>query len=171
VAPGGIFASIPDATVCFEGARFEQHLSVELAEGASACVVDLLHAGRVSRGERWAMATYRNQLTFAREGVTTIRDALHLDPAHGSIAERMGRFDALATIVLAAAAFAAARARIGAELAAQPVRGELLNACSERADLLLVRFAAPDASSAHARLRTLLTEVSAIVGDVLARKR
>jgi urease accessory protein len=117
------------------------------------------------------MASYRNQLTVERQGVTTIRDALHLDPAHGSIAERMGRFDALATIVLAGPAFAAARARIAAELAAQPIRAALLEACSERDDLLLVRFAAPDAASAHARLRTLLTEVSAIVGDVLARKR
>jgi len=171
VARGAVFASIPDPTVCFEGARFEQRIAIDLVDGASACIVDLLHAGRVARGERWSMASYRNELVFQREGVDVLRDALSLDPAHGSIAERMGRFDALATVVLVGPAFADARARIRAEVAALPVRGALLEACSEREDLLLVRFAAPDAESAQQRLRTLLVEVSAIVGDVLARKR
>jgi len=169
VGRGGLFASIPDATVCFEGARFEQQVSVELAEDASACVLDVLHAGRVARGERWAMASYRNEVSVTRDGEPIIRDALRLDPAHGSIEARMGRFDVLATLVLVGPAFAAARARIREEIDARPAR--VLESCNERGDLLLVRFAARDAEAAHTRLRTLLVEVSAIVGDVLARKR
>lgn len=171
VGRGAVFASIPDATVCFDGARFEQRIEVDLAESASACIVDLLHAGRVARGERWAMASYRNELVVARNGVNAIRDALSLDPTHRSVADRMGRFDALATVVLVGPALASARARIAAEISALPVRGALLEACSERDDLMLLRFASPDAERAQQRLRTLLAPVSAIVGDVLARKR
>jgi len=167
VARGAVFASIPDPTVCFEGARFDQRISVDLAEGASACVVDLLHAGRVARGERWSMASYRNELAFT--GAAVLRDALLLDPAHGSIARRMERYDVLATVVLAGPAFAAARARIRAELESKPARE--LETCSARGELLFVRFASTDAESAQLRLRALLAEVSAIVGDVLARKR
>lgn len=170
VRGGGLFASIPDPTVCFAGARFEQHIEVELAEDASACVVDVLHAGRVARGERWAMASYRNELSLTRSGgATLLRDALRLDPAHGSIAARMGRFDALATVVLVGPAFAAARARIRAEIDALPARA--LEVCSQRGDLLLVRFVSADAGSALARLRALLDEAATLVGDVLARKR
>ena len=170
VGSGGFFASIPDPTVCFAGARYTQRIEVELAPTASATIVDVLHAGRVSRGERWAMDHYRSALVV-RRGQTLIADAMILDPAHGSIAARMGRFDVLGTVVLVGPALAIARERIASELSA-PARGsELVISASARDDLLLVRFAATRSELALHRLRTLLTETTALVGDVLARKR
>jgi urease accessory protein len=115
------------------------------------------------------MASYRNELSVAKHGVPVIRDALTLDPTHGSIARRMDRYDALATVVLVGPAFASARTRIAAELAERPARA--LESCSVRQDLMLVRLASENAERALARLRELLAEVSALAGDVIARKR
>lgn len=170
VAERAMFASIPDATVCFEGARFTQRIEVDLAADASAAIVDVLHAGRVSRGERWAMDHYRSTIVVRRSGVL-INDATLLDRAHGSIAARMGRFDVLGTVVLVGPRLAAARERIVAETTAPKRDDELVIAASQREDLLLVRFAATRAEVATQCLRTLLRETNAIVGDVLARKR
>lgn len=165
VGAGGLFASIPDATVCFAGARYAQTIEVDASAG-SAVVVDVLHAGRVSRGERWAMDRYESTLAVAG-----LRDATRLDPAHGSIAARMGRFDVLGTVIFAGPLLAAARARIERELGA-PARGDdYVAAASVRGDALLVRFAATHAELATARLRALLAETFSLVGDVLARKR
>ena len=165
VATGALFASIPDPTVCFEGARFEQRVAIDVDAGGSACVVDVLHAGRVARGERWVMERYRNEIEIG-----PFRDVLVLEPAHGSIAERMARFDVLATVILAGPLLADARARIEAEIAALPVKAWLLESCTTRDGVLLVRFAAPTAEAAQTRLRLLLAEVFTLVGDVFARK-
>jgi urease accessory protein len=164
VARDGMFASIPDPTVCFAGARYTQTIDVDVQ--GSAAIVDVLHAGRVSRGERWAMDHYRSTLR-----VNDIRDTLLLDPAHGSIAARMNRFDVLGTVILIGPLLAAARARIATEMIA-PARGaECVVAASVRDELMLVRFAATRAEVATACLRSLLTETFSLVGDVLARKR
>lgn len=165
VSAGALLASIPDSTVCFEGARYAQTIDVTLAEGASAAIVDVLHAGRVSRGERWAMEHYRSTLA-----VGGIRDTMLLDPAHGSIAARLGRFDVLGTVVLAGPLLADARARIAGEMRAAAREDAFVAAASVREDLLLVRFAATRAELATARLRGMLGETTAIVGDVFARK-
>lgn len=170
VGDGGFFASIPDPTVCFDGARYTQRIEVDLAPTASAAIVDVLHAGRVSRGERWAMHFYRSTL-IVRRGVPLIADALVLDPAHGSIASRLGRFDVLGTVVLVGPRLESARQRVAAEMSAPERGADLVIAASARDDLLLIRFAATHAELAMHRLRTLLTETTALVGDVLSRKR
>jgi urease accessory protein len=167
VAEGAVFASIPDATVCFAGARFTQEIHVSLAEGASATVVDVLHAGRVSRGERWAMEHYRSTIVVDQR----LRDAMLLDPSDGPIAARMGRFNVLGTVVMLGPHLAAARERIVGELGAPERSAEVVMSGSLRDDLLLVRFAAVSSERAVLCLRTLLAETTALVGDVLARKR
>ncbi|HUS66874.1 MAG TPA: urease accessory protein UreD [Kofleriaceae bacterium] len=99
VAAGGLFVSAPDPVVCFAGADYRQRARVALAPDATLVWLDSLAAGRVARGERWAMARYRSELTVERDGRELLRDGLLLDPAHGAVGERLGRFDALATLV------------------------------------------------------------------------
>jgi len=50
----GFFALLPDPTVCFAGASYQQSTELRLAPGAAAIAVDVLAAGRSARGERWA---------------------------------------------------------------------------------------------------------------------
>ena len=99
VGAGGVLVVLPDPVACFAGARLEQALAVELAADATLVAVDAVTCGRAARGERWDLARYRSALTVTRAGAGVLRDVIELDPAHGTLAARMGRFDALATIV------------------------------------------------------------------------
>jgi urease accessory protein len=100
VAAGGLLAVIPDPVVCFAGSRYEQEIHVALDAGASLVLVDMMSSGRSARGERWAFDRYSSRTRVNRGGRAVLLDATLLDPAHGALRDRMGRFDALATIVL-----------------------------------------------------------------------
>jgi urease accessory protein len=101
VDEGALLVLVPDPVVCFADARYEQTIAVELAGGASLVLVDTFTAGRSARGERWQFARYASRVAITRGGAPFIHDAMLLDPAHGDVAARLGRFDAIATIVLA----------------------------------------------------------------------
>ena len=92
---------LSDPLVPFAGARVESLLDVRLAEGATLVAVEALAAGRVATGERWAAARCQTRLRVRRDGVMVLDDALLLDSAHGDVRERMGPFDAWASVVLA----------------------------------------------------------------------
>jgi urease accessory protein len=117
VAEGGMLAVVPDPVVCFADARYAQDVEVHLAPSASLCLVDGYTCGRSARGERWAFSGYASRTTVAVEGERALVDAVHLDPRHGALAERMGRFDVVLTLLA-----------IGPRLA--PVREAMLAAAS-----------------------------------------
>src|SRR5712664_5014127 len=52
VGAGAALVLAPDPTSCFAGARFRQRTAVDLADGASVALWDVLAAGRSARGER-----------------------------------------------------------------------------------------------------------------------
>jgi urease accessory protein len=133
VEEGGLLELVPDPLACFAGSRYAQETRVRL-EGARASVVivDTLTCGRRAFGERWAFARYASRLTVLRDGRAALADATLLDASHGSIAERMGRWDVFATVVAAGPrAEGVARAMLaahganddGAVVAASPLRG------------------------------------------------
>lgn len=98
VGERGLFLSVPDPVVCFAEASFSQRTCVELAATGSVFVADVLHAGRVARGERWALAGYETRTEITREGAPVVLDAIALREAEGSIARRMRRFSAMASL-------------------------------------------------------------------------
>src|SRR5205085_6995847 len=100
VAPGGVLVLTPDPTACFAGARFRQRIDVALADGASVALWDVLSAGRIARGERWALDRCSLALTVRRDGRTFLDECWLLDPSHGALGSRLGRFEALATALL-----------------------------------------------------------------------
>jgi len=99
VGEGGLLVVLPDPVVCFAEARYEQRITVDLAATGSLVLVDAFTAGRSARGERWDFARYASHVEVTREGAPVLFDAIVLDPAHGELRRRMGRFDAFATIV------------------------------------------------------------------------
>jgi urease accessory protein len=99
VGAGGLLVSLPDPVVCFAGASYRQRAQVDLAAGGSAVLVDAYTAGRSGRGERWAFRRYHAVTSIRYDGQELAHDALLLDPAHGELAGRMGRFDAWATVM------------------------------------------------------------------------
>jgi urease accessory protein len=117
VAEDGILVLVPDPVVCFAGARYEQTVRVDLAASATLVSVDAFTAGRSARGERWEFRRYAARSTVTREGAPLFLDSILLDPEHGDLRARMGRFDAFATVVVAGPKAAPIRA---AALAQEP---------------------------------------------------
>lgn len=160
VGDAGLLAVLPDPVACFAGARLDQHVAIDLGDGASVVLVDAVTAGRVAHGERWAFERYRSVLSVSRTiGGTThelVHDAIELDPRHGEITARLGRFDALATVIA-----------IGPQAAlGELVRDECFVAVSSPLpEGALVRVAAMSVEHLHRGLRILLGKIASLLGD------
>lgn len=176
----GLLVLVPDPVVCYAGARYEQATHVDLAEGASLVLLETLTAGRSARGERWDFQRYASRMTINRSAATgaapasaapesstpLLIDAVVLDPAHGELRARMGRFDALATLVLVGPLVRALRE------AAIAMKGPLVRAAEMRAsasaigdDAAIVRIAGTSVESVTAAARAHLEGLAAVLGD------
>lgn len=163
VAAGGLLVVMPAPVVCFAGARLEQSVVVRLGDGASVVLVDAMTCGRAARGERWAFARYRSVLEVHRGARRIVRDAIELDAAHGALAPRLGRFDALATVIAIGP-----RAPLAPAAPPTPDASALppwVAATSPLAEGTLVRAAARSVDALHRGLRALLAEIPALLGD------
>ncbi|MGK4002520.1 urease accessory protein UreD [Sorangium sp. So ce1036] len=166
VGEGGLLVAIPDPVVCFAGSRYEQHIDVALAEDASLVLVDAMTSGRSARGERWAFDRYASRVRVRRGGRAALLDATLLDPAHGALLERMGRFDALATLVVAGP-----RARGAAEalLAPRPPPGRRADLVASASPLrgggAVVRVAGTGVERVAAFVRGALGSLAGELGD------
>ncbi len=109
VADEGCLAVLPDPVVCFEGARYTQRIEIDLAPDASAILLDGFTCGRSARGERWKFDRYESRSTLTRGGRVLFADAVRLDPAHGSLAARMGRFEVFLSLLAIGPRVAAVR--------------------------------------------------------------
>jgi urease accessory protein len=109
VGDGAAVAIVPDPVVCFAGATYRQEINVSLATTASLFLLDGYTAGRAARGERWQFARLESRTTIARAGATAMAEATKLDPAHGPLVERMGRFDVFLSVIAIGPRFAAVR--------------------------------------------------------------
>jgi urease accessory protein len=112
VAAGAVLTVVPDPVVCFAEARYEQAIDIELAPSASLWLIDGYSCGRSARGERWAFSRYASRTTIMRGesgGVRSIVDATRLDPLQGPLAERMGRFDVVLSLLVVGPRFAEVR--------------------------------------------------------------
>ena len=168
VAAGGVLVLAPDPTACFAGARFRQRIGVDLADGASVALWDVLSAGRIARGERWSLDHCSLALTARRDGRTFLDESWLLDPSHGALGERLGRFEALATVLLAGPLFATLADRWRAELDSQPpaARAPLLESASALDGCgLVVRLAADSVEELVRALRARLAAIPSLLGD------
>ena len=164
VGAGGALVLLPDPAACFAGARFFQRTEVDLEASASLALWDVLSAGR----ERWGLGCYSSALALRRGGRPVLDDAFLLDPAHGALEERMGRFAALATLVLAGPLFAGVRASVRRGVEAQAVApgARLIESASAVGDeVLVVRLAAESVEEILRALRHHLAALPGLLGD------
>jgi urease accessory protein len=165
VGRGGALALLPDPVVCFAGARYSQTVTVELDPGASLFLLDGYTCGRAARGERWQFATYRSRTTVTRSGERALVDATFLDTAQGNIADRMGRFD----VVLSVIAVGPRLAAVGEALRAIPPergRNSPVVAVSDHGnDVTIARAAAECFEDASRILRPSFSALTALLGD------
>ncbi len=168
VEEGALLALVPDPTACFAGARYAQTLDVQLAPGASLVLVEMVTAGRSASGERWDFSHYASTVRVHREGQALLDERWLLDPAHGSLRERLGRFDALGTVVLVGPALAAAREELAARLGALPVTPRAGFVCSASpfgTEGLVLRGAATSVEALQQSVRGWLSFLPGLLGD------
>ena len=97
---------------CASPARPTARRSTSTSSGTGALVlVDWLSSGRRAAGERWAFDLYSSRTTVRVDGRLIFYDGLTLDRKDGDVAERMGRFDVLATVLIVGASLMAAAHR------------------------------------------------------------
>jgi urease accessory protein len=125
----GTLVFLPDPVSAFAGARYTQRVDVALGAAGACVLLDGFTSGRAAFGERWAMRALDLRTTITRVGDGIVTDALLLDTADGSIAERMGRFDAVATLIAVGHAAEPVARAIRREPIAPPV-AELVVAAS-----------------------------------------
>jgi urease accessory protein len=62
VGAGAVLEWVPDHVIPHPGSSLDQTLSIDLAPGASAFVLDAFATGRVARGEAWSFASLVNRV-------------------------------------------------------------------------------------------------------------
>jgi urease accessory protein len=160
VKPGGALVLVPDPTACFAGARYAQSTRVHLEEGSSLVLWEVLSAGR----ERWGFTRCETILRV----LPYLDERWLLDPEHGPLEERMGRFGAIGTLLLVGPLFASLAQSIRERIDAAPVRDgtPLVESVSPLRDgALVVRAAAPTVQQLVGRLRRHLFTLPSLLGD------
>ncbi len=160
---------VPDPIVPFADARVASTTRIELAADASLVLVDVLTAGRLAFGERWAASRIDSTLTIVRAGTTRLHDRVVLDRADGDVAARMAGYTALATCVVIGPRVAElARAIALPELARDAA---IIAAISPFDDGAIVRIATRAIEDVTSFSRTLLMPACLALGeDPWARK-
>jgi urease accessory protein len=168
VGDGGLLVMAPDPTVCFTGSTYGQAQHVELSGTGALVLVDCLSSGRRAAGERWAFTRYSSRTTVRVDGRLVFYDGLSLDPVDGDVAERMGRFDALATVLIVGASLATAAAAAMASVSAMPLvrRPDVLASAAPVAEGgVVLRIAGSSLEQIGRILREHLGFVPALLGD------
>lgn len=101
VSSGARLVVWPDPVVCYGGSAYAQTQRLTLEAGSAAVWVDWMTSGRRASGERWQFQRYSTQLRVTYDTRQILLDSLRLDSDDGCLADRMGRFDVLATAVMA----------------------------------------------------------------------
>ena len=172
VEDGASLVVLPDPVAPFAGSRFTQRSHVQLGEGASLLLVDAFSCGRVAHGERWDLARYASSTRVYRGGRLLLHDAVLLDAAHGELAERMGRFEALATVSLVGPHFRPIVEHALADRTLLARRADVLVSASpllrdeaSGAAGAVVRLAANSVERLALTLRHVLRSLPEIIGD------
>jgi urease accessory protein len=154
---------VPDPVACFAGANFSQSTKVELDAGGSLVLQEVLSGGR----DGFRFTRYHSAIKVLRDGKPLLDEAVLLDPAHGEVAARLGRFQALATLILVGPTFAgmreAAREKSSAALSRNARLIQAVSPLGE--DALVVRLAGITVEEVQRALRGHLQTIPALLGN------
>lgn len=168
VEGGGLLVVVPDPVVGFAQSRYRQAQRFDLANDASLVLLDWLTSGRRASGERWAFEEYVGTLIASVAGTLVVHDALALRAADGDIAERLGRFDVLAVVLLLGPAVRTEAAAIVATMQEAPVPrrpGQLMSVAALGEAGCLVRIAGTSVEEVGRTVRALLAFLPSMLGD------
>ncbi len=131
-------------------------------------MIDWLSSGRRAFGERWQFDEYASQTVVWVNEKLVVHDALALRADDGNLAERLGRFDVLATMSVMGVPLRGEAAAIAAAVGETPVsrRPDQLIVATQVANAgCMVRIAGASVEQVGHTLRALLGFVPALLGD------
>lgn len=118
---------LPEVTIPFAGSRFRQSIHVELAPGATVVLWDAMASGRVARAERWAFASYENEIVIRMASGRSVVERLSVTP--DSVGGLVKRWDYVGSLFVIGDA-------VGPERLAA-LEGELVELCGQQPEQLL----------------------------------
>jgi urease accessory protein len=161
-----LLAVIPDPVVCFAEARYAQRTTIALAPGASLVFLEAMTCGRSARGERWAFHSYASKTRIERDGRPIFVDGVLLEPEHGALIERVGRFDAIATLVVIGAQTEPIRAALASPSEPPTAKEDCVSSVFPLGhDGVVARVAAISAERAATCVRDWLAPLARVLGD------
>lgn len=172
VGDRGLLAIVPAPVTCFEDAAYTQRVAVRLGRDASLVLLDTITAGRSARGERWSAHHLASSIVVDDADGRLVTERLVLDPSDGPIAARLGRFDAVVTLLLLGPACVDLAARALDALARAPIDpgADVVEIASPIRGGALIRIVATRVERAMAATRRHLAGLDTLVGaEVLAR--
>jgi urease accessory protein len=104
VGAGAYVEYVPEAIVPQAGSRFEQHLSIDLEEGATVVTTELISPGRIARGEAFAYDRLLRDTKIRSASADLCCESMLLEPRRGSLRRRglFGSYTHLATLMAVA---------------------------------------------------------------------
>ena len=170
----GTLVLLPDPVACFAGSRYRQRVDITLHGDGSAVTLDGFTSGRAAFGDRWAFHDLDLATTVRDDGgAVLVRDAVRLDRDDGSIASRLDRFEAFATVLAIGPRVAPVASSILADsIVSEPVVAAPSPLPSVRHPGAIVRIAATSPARALEQARVRLRNLSDIdVVDPFASRR
>jgi len=149
---------LPQETILFDRARVERRIDIDLADGASLLLCEIVVFGRAAMGERLGEGSFVDRWRLRRGGRLVFAETVRLD---GDIGEKLGR----PAVAKAGAAIGTALIVPGDEALVQRIReasagfgGEV--GLSAWNGFAMARFCAQDAARLRADMMTVLGAAS-----------
>lgn len=165
VAEDAMLVFAPEPVQAFADSHYTQRQEFHLAPSAGLVLLDWFSSGRAARGERWAFKHFESRNDIFVGGERALVDPILLNS--DELAERMGRFNCLATLLLIGPPLKAAGEALLQLIAARTVekRADLNVSASPVRGGVLFRVAGAEVEAVRHELSGHLTFLRDILGD------
>ena len=165
VAEDALLVFAPEPVQPFADSQYIQRQDFHLAPSAGLVLLDWFSSGRAARGERWAFKHLESRNDIFVGGERALVDPILLDS--DELAERMGRFNCLATLLVIGPSLKAISERLLQEMAARPIekRSALTCSASPVRGGALLRVAGEEVETVRRELQNQLGFLRDLLGD------
>jgi urease accessory protein len=165
VAEEALLVFAPEQVQAFADSHYTQRQEFHLAPSAGLVLLDWFSSGRAARGERWAFKHLESRNDIFIGGERALVDPILLNS--DELAERMGRFNCLATLLLIGPSLGAASEALLQQVGARPVekRAALTTSASPVRGGALLRVAGEEVEAVCRELSGHLAFLHDMLGD------
>lgn len=162
---GAILVFAPEPVQAFADSRYSQRQEFHLAGGAGLVLLDWFTSGRAARGERWAFAHFESRNDVFLDGERVFVDSIQLDST--ATAERMGRFNCLASLLLIGQPLAGVTETLLRDIGQRPVekRAATITSASPMREGVLLRVAGEEVEAVRHELQKQFFFLRDLLGD------